>query len=125
MAEPVCYQWQFAWPHAVANIGATRTTMDASKVTCQSCLWALGSQKGADPMDSPPADHGSDRHGYVELVGAPQHVVPDDAWVDQLLASCGDCNLNLFLYWRPKQDPPWHVEYAHDTTCPNPEIPRA
>lgn len=77
----------------------------------------------ADPLDSPPADHGSDRHGYVELIGAPPHVVPDEAWVDQLLASCGDCNLNLFLYWRPKQDPPWHVEYAHDATCLNPEIP--
>lgn len=65
-----------------------------------------------------PEDQGSDRYGYVELIGAPPHVQPDEQWVDVLLNTCPDCNVNLFMHWDPDQRPPWRVEFAHDSTCP-------
>lgn len=42
MAEPVCYAWTGAWPHALADIGRDRKTSSVpTEVTCRSCLWAL------------------------------------------------------------------------------------
>lgn len=79
-------------------------------------------------------DHGSDRYGYVELINAPEGVLPPDRLVDRMLATaCQDCNPNLFLRWVPATepivDPPndwvdvhgqrWHLTVAHDDGCPS------
>lgn len=81
-----------------------------------------------DPMDHPPADHGSDRWRYVEVARTPD--LPEDleermlgvGWFEQLLETpCPDCNANLFFrhlggdvtYRRN-----WHVDIAHDEGCP-------
>lgn len=77
-----------------------------------------------DPLDSPPADHGSDRYGYVELIGAPEGVVPFPLLVDSLL--CPDCVCNLFLTYVGEAPPRhtimtmhvWQPLVAHDDSCP-------
>lgn len=42
---PICYGGWALFPHAVPDILAAQTTHDREKVTCQACLWAMGSQK--------------------------------------------------------------------------------
>lgn len=85
-----------------------------------------------DPLDSPPADHGSDRYNYVELSNAPEGVLPPDRLVDHLLdKACQDCNPNLFFRWVPDGESTeglwswldahghtWDVTIAHDEGCP-------
>lgn len=84
----------------------------------------------ADPLDSPPADHGSDRYDYVEVQG-PADIAPAGEWFTQLLKeACPDCRANVFLRfidgkYEPLKGPHphWDVTIAHDDTCPTPEIP--
>lgn len=45
----LCLNWQTYWPHAVPDIRAVNTTDDPTEVTCNACLWALGSQKHEPP----------------------------------------------------------------------------
>lgn len=82
-----------------------------------------------DPLDRPPADHGSDRYDYVELIGAPAGVKPDGIWWDRLIATpCPDCRANIFATWTPRHGMSaanagarqyWEIKIAHDATCPN------
>lgn len=80
----------------------------------------------SDPMDRPPADFGSDRYDYVEVVGAPADIAPYGVWLTRLLAEpCPDCRANLFIHWRPdgdgnteQQPSHWFVQIAHDDGCP-------
>lgn len=74
-----------------------------------------------DPMDVPPADHGSDRYDYVELIGAPEGVAPHGSWWDRYLtAACPDCRANVFATYDPSlTGPPWRIEIAHDDGCPS------
>lgn len=70
-------------------------------------------------MEDLPKDHGSDRYGYVEVVGAPANVTPSEALVESTFASaCQDCNVNLFFDWRPDLPASWEVRIAHDEGCP-------
>lgn len=77
-----------------------------------------------DPMDTPPKDHGSDRHGYVELIGAPPGVEPDARLVDSL--ACPDCLSNIFLTYvatavgrrTAVEMHVWQPKIAHDDGCP-------
>ena len=71
-----------------------------------------------DPLDHVPEDHGSDRYGYVELINAPLNVSPSPALVEQELAACLDCNVNVFFTWRPDLKASWSVQIAHDEGCP-------
>lgn len=69
-----------------------------------------------DPLDHPPADHGSDRYGYVELTyaaGVSLRPRPPEALVDSL--RCPDCLSNLFLHWDGLR---WLSTVAHDEGCP-------
>ncbi len=68
-------------------------------------------------MSRPPADHGSDRYGYVEYSGAPEGVKPPDTLVNKAIVdACQDCNPNLFFRWvRPHV---WALTIAHDDSCP-------
>lgn len=45
----LCFRWETYWPHAVRDIGAIQATHDRAKVTCDACLWALGTQKQCPP----------------------------------------------------------------------------
>jgi hypothetical protein len=49
MKAVLCFNWTSPaiWPHAVSDINDVWTTEDRAKVTCPSCLHALGSQKYA------------------------------------------------------------------------------
>lgn len=75
-----------------------------------------------DPMDSPPADHGSDRYDYVEVINAPPGVAPHGEWWERMLAMpCPDCRANVFATYQPEVAPPqmpWSVQIAHDEGCP-------
>jgi hypothetical protein len=73
-----------------------------------------------DPMDTPPADHGSDR--YIEI-DAPFGLEPEGEWWEAVTAEpCADCRANLFVKWgntnRLRSDPmAWHLVVAHDDGC--------
>lgn len=42
MADPVCYAWTGAWPHAAPlGLGSLTSTTVPTEVTCASCLWSL------------------------------------------------------------------------------------
>ena len=87
----------------------------------------------SDPLDAPPADHGSDRYGYFE-VSHPDSVQLSETfellpWVLAIVdRPCADCNANVFMRWIGPDDGPaderqnWHVTIAHDQTCPMPEL---
>lgn len=89
----------------------------------------------SDPLDNPPADHGSDRYDYVEIIGAPPDVQPSGAWWDKLLQEpCPDCRANVFVYWRTDEQVAqgaeagapssrWSYTIAHDETCPTENLP--
>lgn len=68
-----------------------------------------------DPMDFPPVDHGSDRHGYIEVEGP----IGLDEWPDPpaylVVNACADCVPNIFLRWDGRH---WHRTIAHDDGCP-------
>lgn len=71
-------------------------------------------------MNTPPPDHGSDRHGYVEVAAEPG-VRPLGPWWDALVdLPCADCNANVFAEhlggdaWHPRS---WTIAVAHDDTC--------
>lgn len=86
-----------------------------------------------DPMDTPPADFGSDRYDYVE-VEAPPGIRPIGQWWDDLIAApCPDCRANAFARYVGHTDDcgygscdnetfetPWHwrITIAHDSCCP-------
>lgn len=79
-----------------------------------------------NPMDSPPADHGSDRYDYVEIT-APPGIRPIGEWWDGLLmVPCLDCRANLFVKFlgadheanRAFEQDAWHITCAHDENCP-------
>lgn len=68
-----------------------------------------------DPLDTPPVDHGSDRHGYVEVQGP----MGSDIWPEPprhlYVNACPDCLANVFLRWDGAH---WHRTVAHDDGCP-------
>lgn len=68
-----------------------------------------------DPLDVPPADHGSDRHGYVEVQWVAGFGHPDPPPEVLAGATCEDCLPNLFLRWDGHR---WHRTVAHDDSCP-------
>lgn len=67
-----------------------------------------------DPMDVPPADHGSDRYDHIEIA-APDGMTPPAELLASSLEACGDCRANVFIEWR---DDRWHRTIAHDDGCP-------
>lgn len=80
-----------------------------------------------DPMDTPPADHGSDRFDYVEITypaGIDEPPLP--FWLTPDWAPCQDCRANAFLRWaEPIGDASsrlnaghWVLTVAHSDTCP-------
>lgn len=79
----------------------------------------------ADPMDTPPVDHGSDRYDYIE-VDSPSGDLPSGLWWEEAQAeACPDCRANLFVKWTPlarSTDPAdarnWTMTTAHDPSCP-------
>lgn len=77
----------------------------------------------SDPMDRPPADHGSDRYDYIEIE-SPFELQPEGPWWDAIVAQpCSDCRANVFVKWGntnyPRGDKrAWHVVVAHDDSCP-------
>ncbi len=73
-----------------------------------------------DPMDTPPADHGSDRYDYIEIQ-APQGIRPPDALMDRLLEACPDCRPNVFVRLESgslTETRTWQPTIAHDDGCP-------
>lgn len=78
-----------------------------------------------DPLDTPPADYGSDRYDYIEIQDAPPGYRPLGQWWDMFIAApCGDCRANVFAKWvgqdsidawRPQG---WKITVAHDDNCP-------
>lgn len=77
-------------------------------------------------VDTPPADHGSDRYDYIE-VEAPVGVDPPATLTNRLLVACLDCRANVFLRWLggdPAADSSWNVTVAHDDGCGSyPDLP--
>lgn len=73
----------------------------------------------SDPLDTPPLDYGSDRHGYVELAYDRANEPPGSEPLPPatLVASlrCKDCLSNIFLRWDGER---WLSTVAHDDGCP-------
>lgn len=76
----------------------------------------------SDPMDHPPLDHGSDRHGYVEISYGKAVIIDPDPPPEMLEGACLDCLPNLFLRWDGML---WTRTVAHDPGCPSFEALRA
>lgn len=67
-------------------------------------------------MDTPPADHGSDRFDYIEVY-APEGMIPPVELIEDSLVPCQDCRANVFIAWDVEHRR-WHRTIAHDETCP-------